>query len=94
MDAYNKAAGVPSSRGNAPAQTNWVGDAHMGNPTGGNLLAHRIGYIRKQRAHGAAALAAAAGAVIDRSPHCPRRASQLVDRLTLAWDLAVREGRE
>ena len=57
------------------------------------LLAQRIGSIRHHRALGVAALEAAAGRLIERHPHCPRHASVLVDRLTVARDLAIWEGR-
>jgi hypothetical protein len=56
-------------------------------------LAQRIGTIRQHRALGTAALEVAAGRLIDRNPACPRRASLLADRLTLARDLAIWEGR-
>jgi hypothetical protein len=57
------------------------------------LLAERIGHLRLPRALGAEALEAAAGRIIERSPHCPRQASRLVDRITHARDLAIWEGR-
>ncbi len=57
------------------------------------LLAQRIGHLRQQRALGCAGLEAAAGRLIDRHPTCPRRVSLLVDRLTVARDLALWEGR-
>lgn len=57
------------------------------------LLAQRIGQLRQHRALGLAELEAAAGRLIDRNPTCPRHASRLADRLTIARDLAVWEGR-
>ena len=57
------------------------------------LLAHRIGHLRQHRALGCADVEAAASRLIDRHPACPRPASLLVDRLTLARDLALWEGR-
>jgi hypothetical protein len=57
------------------------------------LLARRIGQLRTSRALGVAALQAAAGRIIDAHPDCPIRASRLVDRLTVAMDLAQWERR-
>jgi hypothetical protein len=57
------------------------------------ILAQRIGALREPRAFGTSALEAAAGRLIDRYPNCPRHASQLMDRLTIARDLAVVERR-
>jgi hypothetical protein len=57
------------------------------------LLAHRIGQLRAPRALGVAGLQAAAGRIIDAHPDCSRRASRLVDRITVAMDLARLEGR-
>jgi hypothetical protein len=59
-----------------------------------NILTQRIGALREPRALGAAALQAASGRMIDRFPDCPRQASQLVDRLTIAMDLAFLESRQ
>ena len=57
------------------------------------VLAQRVGHLRQQRALGVASLEAATGRLIDRHPTCPRRVSLLVDRLTVARDLALWEGR-
>ena len=57
------------------------------------VLAQRVGHLRQQRALGVASLEAAAGRLIDRHPTCPRRVSSLMDRLTVARDLALWEGR-
>lgn len=57
------------------------------------ILAQRIGALRESRSLGNVALQAAAGRLIDHYPNCPRHASLLVDRLTIARDLAVVEGR-
>jgi hypothetical protein len=57
------------------------------------LLVHRIGHLRERRSLGVAGLEAAAGRLIERYPRCPRHASRLADRLTIARDLAVLEGR-
>lgn len=94
MDAYNKAARGGDSHGDAPAQRNRVGDAYRSIVAADQaLLAQRIGHLRQRRALGVAGLEAAAGRLIERYPHCPRHASRLVDRLTIARDLAVLEGR-
>ena len=57
------------------------------------VLAQPVGHLRQQRALGCAGLEAATGRLIDGHPTCPRRVSQLVDRLTVARDLALWEGR-
>jgi hypothetical protein len=99
MAAYNKAPRDGDPQGNAPAQKNWVGlDAYpsiLPCPTRreSQLLARRIGQLRAPRALGVAGLQAAAGRIIDAHPDCPIRASRLVDRLTVAMDLAQVEGR-
>jgi len=59
-----------------------------------HILTQRIGALREPRALGAAALQAASGRLIDRYPDCTRQASQLVDRLTIAMDLAFLESRQ
>ena len=56
-------------------------------------LAQRIGQLRAPRALGVAGLQAAAGRIIDAHPECGIRASRLVDRITVAMDLARLEGR-
>lgn len=94
MDAYNKAARERSSRGDAPAQGNRVGDAYRSIVAADQaLLAQRIGHLRQRRALGVAGLEAAAGRLIERYPRCSRHASRLMDRLTVAHDLAAWEGR-
>lgn len=99
MAAYNKAPRDGDPQGNAPAPKNWVGlNAY---PTilpfpsrrESQLLARRIGQLRSPRALGLGGLEAAAGRIIDAHPGFSRRASCLVDRLTLAGDLAKAEGR-
>jgi hypothetical protein len=57
------------------------------------VLAQRVGHLGQQRALGCAGLEAAAGRLIDCNPTCPRRVSRLVDRFTVARDLALWEGR-
>jgi hypothetical protein len=94
MDAYNKAARGDDSHGDAPAPGNRVGDAYGSILAADQaLLARRIGRVRQHRALGAKALAAAAGRIIERYPHCPRHASRLVDFIAHAHDLAIWEGR-
>lgn len=99
MAAYNKAPRGDDPQSNAPAPKNWVGlDAYapiLPFPTRreSQLLARRIGQLRAPRALGVAKLQAAAGRIIDAHPDCPIRASRLVDRLTVAMDLAKWEGR-
>lgn len=94
MDTYNKAARGSSSHGDAPAHGNRLGDAYRSIVAADQaLLAQRIGHLRQRRALGVADLEASVGRLIDRNPACPRRASLLADRLTIARDLAVREGR-
>jgi hypothetical protein len=57
------------------------------------LLTQRIGHLRQPRALGVSGLEAAIARIIDRNPACSHQASRLVDRLTLARDLALLEGR-
>ncbi len=101
MSAYNKAPRGGDPQGNAPARKNRVrwyayGEILASSSRGrleSQLLAHRIGQLRTPRALGVAGLQAAAGRIIDAHPHCPIRASRLVDRLIVAMDLARMEGR-
>lgn len=91
--------GSHPSGGHAPAHKNRAGFQHsqliLPFPTGieSQLLARRIGQLRAPRALGVAGLQAAAGRIIDAYPDCSRRASRLVDRITVAMDLAQMEGR-
>jgi hypothetical protein len=99
MAAYNKAPRDGDPQGNAPAPKNWVGlNAYptiLPFPSRGEtqLLARRIGQLRAPRALGVDGLEAAAGRIIDAHPDCSPRASRLVDRITVAMDLAKWEGR-
>ena len=94
MDPYKNAAGDDPSRGDGPA---WMfrGDCFFASsmPRAMRILATRIGRCRQHRSLGVAALEAAAGSVIDRDPDCSPSASRLVDRLTLARELALLESR-
>ena len=94
MDAYNKAAGAANSYGSASARLNRIGYAYGSIlPSAEAELARRIGRVRRQRVLGVAGLEAAAGRLIDGCPACSRRVSLLVDRIVVARDLALWEGR-
>jgi hypothetical protein len=99
MTAYNKAPRDGGPQGDAPAPKNRVGlNAYpniLPSPSRreSQLLARRIGHLRAPRALGVAGLQAAAGRIIDAHPDYSPRASRLVDRLTVAMDLAKWEGR-
>ncbi len=100
MTAYKKAPRDGDPQGYAPAQKKrvWV-NAYpniLPSPTRWEslLLARRIGQLRAKRALGAAGLQGAAGRLIDAHPSCPLRVSRLLDRLTIAMDLARVEGRQ
>jgi hypothetical protein len=94
-----KAQGGLNSKGRAPARRNRAGcdfsQLILPFPTRweSQLLARRIGQLRAPRAMGVSALQAAAGRIIEARPACPPRASRLVDRITVAMDLAQAEGR-
>lgn len=91
--------GPDSSRGRVPARKHRAScdssELILPFPSGweSQLLARSIGRLRAPRALGLAGLQAAAGRIIDAHPDCPVRASRLVDRLTVAMDLAKWEGR-
>jgi hypothetical protein len=91
--------GPDPSDGRTPARKHRAGfqNSHpiFASPTRweSQLLARRIGHLRAPRALGVARLQAAAGRIIEANPDCSRRASRLVDRLTVAMDLAQAEGR-
>lgn len=99
MAPNKEAQGAGNSKGRVPARKNRAGcdSSQLILPflSGweSQLLARRIGQLRTPRALGVAGLQAAAGRIIDAHPDCPIRASRLVDRLTLAMDLARVEGR-
>jgi len=91
--------GSDSSKGRVPARKNRAG-CDSSQPIlpflsgwESQLLARRIGQLRAPRALGVDGLEAAAGHAIAKYPDCPPRASRLVDRITVAMDLARMEGR-
>jgi hypothetical protein len=101
MSAYNNAPRGGDPQGDAPAQKNRarlnaypsIFASISKERLESQLLTRRIGAIRARQALGAAGLQAAAGSIIERHPGCPPRASKLVDRITVAMDLARVEGR-
>ena len=100
MAPNEKAQGGVNSKGRVPARKNRAGcdSSQLILPflswRESQLLARRIGQLRAPRALGLAGLEAAAGQTIDAHPECGIRASRLVDRITVAMDLARLEGRQ
>ena len=85
----------PPRDGESPEGINEICIPILPFPTGweSQLLALRIDQLRAPRALGVAGLQAAAARIIDAHTSCDSRASRLVDRITLAMDLARAEGR-